>query len=624
MSADSAAPGKSPKYKMEQSVTTCMVRDVLIMDKDTPTSEAAENLRGHARDEIIVTHHDKVVGIVTDKDILDKVGDTTVYAETTKLESVMTKNPVIIGEKKKLREALTMMHKTKHAKLPVVNGHEKALGIVYEDDILKRAQSAIVSIPRQLSPPGKAVLGNLGFVMQFAGILLLLPALVATFMGDPITATGIYLTMVLLLVTGFFLNSYGEKARMNLRQASIVIFASLFLLSLFGTIPYLYIPPLSPESGDLTETFANAFFSSAAGFTTGGISLYQTPEDLPQSFTFYRSYTQMVGGMSFIYLVLTAFYPSRELETMRGFISGRELHLRELFGTITVIFALYVAVVAAALYLLGDNDILDDISLAMSTLATGGFVPDSGILKDMAWPKQTVLMVAMILGAMPFMLHHTLVSKKFRKATLGKEILVYLAILATAILLFVWLGGTSTIEGIFYPVSASTTAGLQPSTLETLNVPGQYILMILMFIGGCGFSTAGGIKVFRLFHISDAARIPLNGRLADALRVPQRWRSGRVSADVLRNVKSTLIIVAAFPAMSILCGAYLVEFEGAPPDTAYFDAVGVITTGGLSAGTIDFDTSPHTKVILSMMMIFGRLEIIAIVYALAPHILDRN
>lgn len=624
MSADSAAPGKSPKYKMEQSVTTCMVRDVLIMDKTTPTSEAAENLQGHARDEIIVTHNDKVVGMVTDKDILDKVGDTTVYAETTNLESIMTKNPVVIGEKRRLREALTMMHKTKHAKLPVVDGQGKALGIVYEDDILKRAQSAIGSIPRLLSPPGKAVLGNLGFVMQFAGILLLLPALVATFMGDPITATGIYLTMVLLLVTGFFLNSYGEKARMNLRQASIVIFASLFLLSLFGTIPYLYIPTLSPESGDLADTFANAFFSSAAGFTTGGISLYQTPEDLPQSFTFYRSYTQMVGGMSFIYLVLTAFYPSRELETMRGFISGRELHLRELFGTITVIFALYVAVVAAALYLLGDNDVLDDISLAMSTLATGGFVPDSGILEDMAWPKQTVLMVAMVLGTMPFMFHHTLVSKKFRKSTLGKEILVYFAILAAAILLFVWLGGTGTIEGIFYPVSASTTAGLQPTTLETLNVPGQYILMILMFIGGCGFSTAGGIKVFRLFHISDAVRMPLSGRLADAMRIPQRWRSGRVGADARRNAKSTLIIVAAFPALSVLCGAYLVEFEGASPDTAYFDAVGVITTGGLSAGTIDFDTSPHTKVMLSMMMIFGRLEIIAIVYALAPHILDRN
>ena len=612
MSADTAA-GRSSRYKMEKPVTTCMVLDVLVMDMNASTSEAAEKLRSHPRDDIIVTDKDVVVGIVTDKDILDKVGDTTVYAETTLLENIMTRNPVVIGEKKRLREALTLMHKTRHSKLPVVNGRGKAMGIVYENDILKRAQSAIGSLPRQLSPPGRAILGNLGFVLQFAGILLLLPALVATFMADSVTATGIYLTMVLLLVTGFFMNSYGEKARMNLRQASVVIFASLLLLSLFGTIPYLYIPSLSsPDGGDMSNMFANAFFSSAAGFTTGGISLYDTPEDLPQSFTFYRSYTQMVGGMSFIYLVLTAFYPSRELETMRGFISGRELHLRELFGTITIIFSLYVVVIATTLYLLGDDNLLDDFSLAMSTLATGGFVPDSGMLENMTWPKQTVLMVSMLLGALPFTFHHTFVSKRFRKAQVGKEILLYLAILATAMVLFVWLGGTTTIEGIFYPVSASTTAGLQLGTLEDLNLGGQYILIILMFIGGCGFSTAGGIKIFRLFH------------LADAVRMIPKIRLEKPGPEGCRNVKSTLIILSAFPALSILCGAYLVEFEGASPDTAYFDAVGVITTGGLSAGTVDFDTSPHTKILLSMLMIFGRLEIIAIVYALAPRILDRN
>ena len=612
MSADTAA-GRSSRYKMEQPVTTCMVREVLVMDRLTPTGEAAIKLRSHPHDDIIVTDNNVVVGIVTDKDILNKVGDATVYAEATFLENIMTADPVVISERKRLREALTLMHKTRHPKLPVVNGRGEAVGILYESDILRRAQSAIGSFPRQFSPPGKAVLGNLGFVLQFAGILLLLPALVATFMGDSVTATGIYLTMVLLLVTGFFMNSYGEKARMNLRQASIVIFASLFLLSLFGTIPYLYIPSLSsPNGGDVSSMFANAFFSSVAGFTTGGISLYDTPEDLPQSFTFYRSYTQMVGGMSFIYLVLTAFYPSRELETMRGFISGRELHLRELFGTITVIFSLYVVVIAVTLYLLGDDNILDDFSLAMSTLATGGFVPDSGMLEDMTWPKQTVLMASMLLGALPFTFHHAFVSKKFRKPQVGKEILLYLAILATAIVLFVWLGGTTTIEGIFYPISASTTAGLQLDTLEDLNLGGQYILIILMFIGGCGFSTAGGLKIFRLFHLTDAVR------MIPKIRLEKPGPEGR------RNVKATLIILSAFPVLSVLCGAYLVEFEGASPDTAYFDAVGVITTGGLSAGTVDFDTSPHTKIILSMLMIFGRLEIIAIVYALAPKILDRN
>ncbi len=622
----SAAPGKAPKYMMEHSVTTCMVRDVLVMDADTPTSEAADRLQNHARDEIIVIKEGKVVGIATHNDILDKVGDTTVYAETTKLKSIMTAKPVIAGSKMKLREALTLMHKTRHPNLPVVSRSGKAMGIIYEDDILKRAQSAMGMIPRYISPPGRAILGNLGFVLQFAGMLLLLPALVATFMGDTQQATGIYLTMVMLLITGFFMNSYGEKARMNLRQASVVVLLSLLLLSLFGTTPYLYIHSQIPEGGSFVDTFASAFFSSAAGFTTGGISLYDTPEELPQSFTFYRSYTQMVGGMSFIYLVLTAFYPSKDLVTMRGFITGRELHLRELFGTITVIFALYVVVVALFLYGLGGGDPLDYFSLSMSTLATGGFVPDSGMVDKMSPAMRAVLMAGMLLGAMPFMFHHALVSKKFRRPKLGREVLAYFAILAGGIMIF-WsvadggiidaifgapgAAGGGVMDAVFYPISASTTAGLQSESIERVNAPGQYVLMVLMFLGGCGFSTAGGIKVFRLFQLAEATL---------ALR---NIRNIRHSKRVRRALPA-MVIVAAFPGISALCGAYLVAVEGASPETAYFDAVGVVTTGGLSTGAITFDTSPHTKIVLSLLMILGRLEIVALVYALAPHILDRH
>ena len=629
----SAAPGKAPKYMMEHSVTTCMVRDVLVMDADTPTSEAADRLQNHARDEIIVIKEGKVVGIATHNDILDKVGDTTVYAETTKLKSIMTAKPVTAGSKMKLREALTLMHKTKHPNLPVVSRSGKAMGIIYEDDILKRAQSAMGMIPRYISPPGRAILGNLGFVLQFAGMLLLLPALVATFMGDTEQATGIYLTMVMLLITGFFMNSYGEKARMNLRQASVVVLLSLLLLSLFGTTPYLYIhSQMSAEGsfadtfGSFVDTFASAFFSSAAGFTTGGISLYDAPEDLPQSFTFYRSYTQMVGGMSFIYLVLTAFYPSKDLVTMRGFITGRELHLRELFGTITVIFTLYVVVVAVSLYLLGGGDILDYFSLSMSTLATGGFVPDSGMVDGMSPAMRAVLMGGMLLGAMPFMFHHALVSKKFRRPKLGREVLAYFAILAGGIMIF-WsvadggiidaifgapgAGGGGVMDAVFYPISASTTAGLQYESMERVNAPGQYVLMVLMFVGGCGFSTAGGIKVFRLFQLAEAT--------LELRNIRNIRRSERV-----RRALPAMVIVAAFPAIAALCGAYLVAVEGASPETAYFDAVGVVTTGGLSTGAITFDTSPHTKIVLSLLMILGRLEIVALVYALAPHILDRH
>ncbi|MYB29632.1 MAG: CBS domain-containing protein [Cenarchaeum sp. SB0663_bin_5] len=612
----STEQAKAAEYIQRKSVTTCMKRNVLQMSKDTSTRVAADRLREHELDEILVVEDEKCIGIVTDKDILSKVSDVNVDAESTTLEDIMVTPVISIRKKENLHKALEIMKDTHHNKLPVTDRRGRALGIIHRREILDRVQwAASQATPRLMSPPAKAILGNLGFVLQFAGVLLLLPALVSTFMGDTVTATGIYLSLVLLLVVGFFLNSYGEKARMNMRQASVVVLSSLFLLSLFGTIPYLYLPSdiqLNGTDEITVDTFASAFFSSAAGFTTGGISLYDTPEDLPQSFTFYRSYTQMIGGMSFIYLVITAFYPNSKLASMRSFITGKGLHMRELFGTITIIFTLYVTVIALLLYLMGDDNIIDDFSLAMSTLATGGFVPHSEIVQNMEWPKQVVLMSAMLLGTLPFALHYGMVSKRGRLPVIGREVSVYFAMLAIAIIIFAWVGGTDILNSAFYAISASTTAGVQPSSLADLAIPGQYILIVLMLIGGCGFSTAGGIKMFRLFYLVNAFKMIL-----------PKSRS-KVSAESRRDIRAALIVVSAFPIIAFLCGAYLVEFEGADPDLAFFDAVGIITTGGLSTGVIDFETSAHTKILLSMLMIFGRLEIIALVYVIAPRIIGRN
>jgi trk system potassium uptake protein TrkH len=454
-----------------------------------------------------------------------------------------------------------------------------------------------------LSPPVKAVLGNLGFVLQFAGVLLLVPALVATVLEDTVIATGIYLTTVLLLITGFFLNSYGEKSSLNLQQASILVFSSLFLLSLFGTIPYLYVFPSDESSA---EVFANAFFSSAAGFTTGGISLFDEPENLSQSFTFFRSYTQLVGGMSFIYLVITAFYPESKLQSMRGFISGRTLHMKELFLTITIIFSIYIVIVATLLYFMGERDILDNFSLAMSTLSTGGFIPTSTILEDLLWQEHIVLMGAMILGALPFTFHYAFVRKKFLSPKLGKEVLTYFAILGSATVLFVAVSGLEPLESVFYSVSASTTAGLQQESLAGLNGGAHTILIILMFIGGCGFSTAGGLKIFRLFHLKDVRALF------------SKIKRAELSTQAKKEVIATLIIIALFPTIATITGLHLSAIEDVPFQDAFFESVGVITTGGLSAGVIDTDTDSATKIVLGFLMIFGRLEIIAIIYIFVP------
>lgn len=602
----STNPEKAVSYVLSKYVTEYMDKDVLMLDLKTLTREAATMLRNYETDDIVVIDEKKFpVGIVTDEDILSKVSDATVYAESTTLEQIMSKPLITINEKSTLQDALHIMRDNNVRKLPVVSKKNQVMGMILQSTIANIIRNATATTPRLLSPPVKAVLGNLGFVLQFAGVLLLVPAVIATLLEDTVTASGIYLTTVLLLVTGFFLNSYGEKSSLNLQQASILVFSSLFLLSLFGTIPYLYVFP-SEETN--VQVFADAFFSSAAGFTTGGISLFDEPEKLTQSFTFFRSYTQLVGGMSFIYLVITAFYPESKLQAMRGFISGKTLHMKELFLTITVIFAIYIVIVAFLLYLFGERNIIDNFSLAMSTLSTGGFTPTSTILEGMLWQEHIVLMGAMILGALPFTFHYAFVRKKFLSPKLGKEVLAYFGILGGAILLFAGISGLDAMESVFYSVSASTTAGLQMDSLAGLNGGAHSILIILMFIGGCGFSTAGGLKIFRLFHLKD-----IKSFISKAGRT-------KLSQQTKKEIISTLIILALFPTISAITGAHLAAIENVPFQDAFFEAAGIITTGGLSAGVIDKDTDPATMIVLGFLMIFGRLEIIAIIYIFVPRL----
>ena len=602
----STNPEKAVSYVLSKYVTEYMDKDVLTLDMDTKTREAATMLRHYERDDVIVIDKQKLpIGIVTDQDILSKVSDATVYAEATTLKEIMSQPLITISEKSTLQDALHKMRDNNIRKLPIISKKNQVIGILFQSTIATAIRDATATTPRLLSPPIKAVLGNLGFVLQFAGVLLLVPAVVATLLEDTVTASGIYLTTVLLLVTGFFLNSYGEKASLNLQQASILVFASLFLLSLFGTIPYLYVFPSDETPG---EVFANAFFSSAAGFTTGGISLFDEPEKLSQSFTFFRSYTQLVGGMSFIYLVITAFYPESKLQAMRGFISGKTLHMKELFLTITVIFAIYIVIVASLLYIFGERNIIDNFSLAMSTLSTGGFTPTSTILEGLLWQEHIVLMGAMILGALPFTFHYAFVRKKFLSPKLGKEVLTYFAILGGATILFAGISGLDPMQSAFYSVSASTTAGLQMESLAGLSGGAHTILIILMFIGGCGFSTAGGLKVFRLFH------------LVDIKKYFSKIKRSELSSQSKKELLSTLIILALFPTISAITGAHLAAIEDVPYQDAFFEAAGIITTGGLSAGIIDSDTDPATMVVLGFLMIFGRLEIIAIIYIFVPRL----
>jgi trk system potassium uptake protein len=416
-----------------------------------------------------------------------------------------------------VKDALELMRVNAIKRIPVTD-NDRILGIITQESLANVIRTSVLektfrpyrALVREHSKP---IIGNLGFVLQFAGILMLVPAFVSTFMGEVTSATGIFFCCTCLLATGFGLNAYGERTPLNLRQASILVVLSFVILSLYGSIPYIYLNPFwnGIESSLL---FVNSFFESVfSGFTTTGLSTLSDPEDLPSSFVFYRAYTLWVGGLSFVYLFMALFYPDKKLASMKDILGGEGgiLRFKQLLKTITVIFTVYtVALILAVYYFdVGELDIIDSISLVFATITGGGFVPVSTFIIVNNIGQLVTLMIGMILSALPFAFHYGLFSREIKARQLISPILVYFAFMTVSIVLFAILAEPSTaanqqqwwITSGFHVISASTTTGFQLINLESISVEAKIILVIVMLIGGMAYSTAGGIKFDRLILV---------------------------------------------------------------------------------------------------------------------------
>jgi trk system potassium uptake protein TrkH len=410
---------------------------------------------------------------------------------------------------------------------------------------------------------------------------------------------------VLLIVSGFFMNSYGEKQPITLRGTAILVFASFIALVLFGMIPQLFVIPF--ESSDPIELFADGFFESSSGLSTTGYSLLANPEELPKSFIFYRGYAQFVGGLSFIYLIVTAFYSEKRVSTMKGFISGNVPHLKELFSIITIIFAIYAIAIALLLFYFGGGDILVDFALAFSALSTGGLSPDSTIFLELSTPEYIVLIAGMILGALPFGFHYAFVRTKFLSINLTKEVVAYFGILSVFCIIFIFSMDDNWLDSVFNMVSASTTTGYGTTTMENLNPIAFTTIIIAMIIGGCGFSTTGGIKILRFMELAKVRQIFYK-------------KFTKISESDKKGIISGIIILAPLLILPLLVAVYMGSI-GYNLQNAFFDGVSTITGTGHGAGTISFALDPIITIVFGIMMILGKAELVLIVYMFAPKLM---
>ena len=500
---------------LDRSVISYIHGQLVTVDEKSNVADAVKMMNKKNAETIIVTNDEgKISGIVTDSDILNKVVMVGEDSDQIHIKDIMSYPVIIISSKGTVKDALELM-RVNAIKRIIVTDSDRILGVITQESLANVIRTSVLektfrpyrALIREHSKP---IIGNLGFVLQFAGILMIVPAFISTFMGEVTSATGIFFCCTCLLATGFGLNAYGERTPLNLRQASILVILSFVILSLFGTIPYVYVNPFGNDTEPF-PLFINSFFESVSGFTTTGLSTLSDPQDLPSSFVFYRAYTLWVGGLSFVYLFMALFYPDKKLASMKDILGGGGgiLRFKQLIKTITVIFTVYTIALFLTIYYfdVGELDLIDSISLVFATITGGGFVPVSTFSIVDNIEQLITLMIGMVLSALPFAFHYGLFSREIKARQLISPILGYFGFMAISIILFAILAKPQTVANPepqwwltsgFHVISASTTTGFQLVNLDSISNGAKTILIIVMLIGGMAYSTAGGIKFDRL------------------------------------------------------------------------------------------------------------------------------
>ena len=618
---------------LNRPVLTYAHHNFIIVDEEIDAANAVKLMHDKKAETIIVNNKKaEYVGIITDSDILDKIVMKGEDSDEVSVKTIMSSPLITISAKANVRQALELMRLNLIKRIPVTDNIH-ILGIVTQEGLANAIRTSVLerqfrSYRVVIRERYKPIWGNLGFILQFSGLLFIAPAILATALGEVVSATGIFLGITSMSVTGFVLNAYGEKTPMNLRQASILMVFSFVLLSFFGSIPYMYVNPFG-EGIDPLTLIVNSFFESASGFTTTGLSMLIYPEDLPKSFDFYRSFTQWIGGLSFVYLVITFFYPERKLAHMKGMLGGGTLKLKQLILTIAVIFSIYTVSLSVLLYISGNHDIIYNVSIIFSAVTGGGFVPSSTSLVSENFLGLFIVMTGMIISALPFAFHYAVFSKEMHTTKMRPEVIVFFGIIFTAIPTFTYLlflsdPTASIIVGVFHTVSAATTTGFQFLDITLLSDDGKILLIVLMLIGGTAFSTAGGIKAGRILQIVQkltkkkfSADVTTRSISSVSSRYDHQYHPWEKRSDIHKEEKTfneAIIVIFLFIFMSFFTGILLSILTEKNFLDSLFESVSALTTTGLTAGITNINADLISKILLIINMIVGRFEIIAVIY----------
>lgn len=473
------------------------------------------------------------------------------------------------------------------------------------------------------------VLGRLLLVLAAAEIL---PVFCCLFYGETQAAMGFVATGLLTGACGWILIRSGTEVTVLYRREGVLIVVGGWVLaSIFGALPYL-----------LTGTLAHpldALFESASGFTTTGASVLTDIEGSGRGILLWRSFSQWLGGMGIIVLFVALLpelgagarflyqleVPGPTAETLRPRVRETAMALWQLYMWITA--AQVVCLSAAGL------NLYDSLTHTFSTLSTGGFSPRNTSVEAFESPwVHIIIIVFMIIAGANFSLYYGLLRDRGRSLFRDAELRTYLAIIFGASALITWnllAEGTYTnvakgfLDSLFQVVSVVTTTGFATADFDAWPRFSAMTLVLLMFLGGCAGSTAGGPKIMRMI-IGVKSALREVRTIFSPSTVESIFIAGKpVPNHVVRSVAGFFILYVTIWAT----GTYLLTLDGPEGglDLVSAATASIATLGNIGPGlelvgpTQNFAFFPAwQKLLMVILMWLGRLEVYVIVALVSP------
>lgn len=468
--------------------------------------------------------------------------------------------------------------------------------------------------------------------MLFAeGILLLLPAGVSLYYGEAVSSF-LWVAIPLIIVGGVGLLVTPQNQDIFSKEGFFIVGLVWVLWSACGALPFV-IDGCIPN-------FIDAFFETVSGFTTTGSSIIpvsQGVESLSHGHLFWRSFTHLVGGMGVLVFVasIIPLAQGRSMHILKAEMPGpaADKLVPKAKDTARILYAIYFTLTFIMIVMLvcGGMPIFDSVCNAMGTAGTGGFsILNAGIAGYNSPYAEIVMTVFMCLFSLNFNIYFFIIWRKFRDVARNEEMWAFIGIviISTALIVvnLMRLGTyTDTGEAIrasaFQVSSVISTSGFATADFGAWPWFSQSILLLLMIVGACAGSTGGGIKVVRLVLGSKIIKRDLR-KIARPRRVEKiRMDGAVVSEELVKGVKTYIIIYFAIVLISFL----ILAMEGRDIITTISSVLACFNNIGPGLGEVGpaasfAEWSQPAKVILSIDMLLGRLEIYPILMLFMPSI----